>query len=137
MAVEWACMRLVNLYALRNDAGDWDGVADLYVENGLMTRPSAPDQPIIGREVIRASLKSRPPRASRHVVSNIVVDVESETQASAMSVILLFMGAAAERGALPTRDPAGPLVGYYRDRFEKTIDGWRFSERRGGLDFAP
>lgn len=136
LAIEWACTRLINRYALLNDAGEWDAVAALYAEDGLMTRPSAPDQPIVGREAILAAFKGRPARASRHAVSNIVVDVESETQASAFSVILLFQGAAAPDGGLPVRDPKGPLVGWFRDRFIRTEAGWRFSERRGGLDFA-
>lgn len=135
-AIEWDCTRLINLYALRNDAGDWDGVAALYAEDGLMTRPSAPDKPIVGREAILTAFKSRPARASRHVCSNIVVDVESETQASAFSVILLFQGQANAEGGLPVRDAKGPLVGWFKDRFVKTAEGWRFSERRGGLDFS-
>lgn len=137
MEIEWACARLINLYALRNDAADWDGVAALYVEDGLMTRPSAPDKPVVGRETILAAFQARPPRASRHVVSNIVVDVESATQARAMSVMLLFQGQAADDpSALPTRNPNGPLIGWFKDRFIKTADGWRFAERHGGLDFA-
>ena len=135
--IEWACTRLINLYALLNDAGDWDGVAGLYAQDGQMARPSAPDKPVIGRDAILASLKSRPPRAARHVISNIVVDVESETKARAMSVILLFQGEADGNGGLPVRDPKGPLVGYFKDRLIRTEEGWRFAERIGGLDFAP
>jgi hypothetical protein len=67
----------------------------------------------------------RPPRTSQHICANIVVDVESDTAASAYSVILLF-----------TAKDAPPLVGTYRDRFALTAEGWRFTERRGGLTFA-
>ncbi|HZV17752.1 MAG TPA: nuclear transport factor 2 family protein [Sphingobium sp.] len=136
-AIEWDCTRLINLYALRNDAGDWDAVAALYAEDGLLARPSAPDTPIVGREAILTAFKARPARAGRHVCSNIVVDVESATQASAFSVILLFQGEASNDGGLPVRDPKGPLVGWFKDRFVKTAEGWRFAERRGGLDFRP
>jgi hypothetical protein len=136
-SVEWACTRLINLYALLNDAADWDGVAGLYTEDGQMARPSAPDAPIIGRDAILAALRARPPRAARHVISNIVVDVDGENEARAMSVILLFQGEAGENGALPTRDRTGPLVGFFKDRLVKTDEGWRFAERIGGLDFAP
>lgn len=134
-AIEWECARLINLYANLNDAGRWEEVAALYAADGLMTRPTAPDAPIVGREALLASFLARPPRASRHVVGNIVVEVESETSASAYSVILLFTGAAGEDGGLPVKDEGGPLVGDYRDRFVLTGDGWRFSERRGGLVF--
>ncbi len=139
--IEWACTRLINLYTLLNDAADWDGVAGLYTPDGQMARPSAPDKPIVGRDAILAAFRSRPPRAARHMVSNIVVDVDSPSEAHAMSVILLFQGESnsgvKEGGGLPTRDPKGPLVGYFRDRLVRTSEGWRFAERVGGLDFAP
>ncbi|MEI9852364.1 MAG: nuclear transport factor 2 family protein [Sphingomonas sp.] len=90
-----------------------------------MTRPTAPDAPIVGREALLASFLARPPRTSQHVCANIVVAVENESAASAHSVILLF-----------TAKDAPPLVGQYDDRFVPTAEGWRFAERRGGLSFA-
>ncbi len=137
LAAEWACTKLINRYTLLNDAADWDAVAALYTEDGRMARPSAPDKPVIGREAILAAFKSRPARAARHVVSNIVVDVESETQARAISIIVLYQGTESPDGGLPVRDPKGPLIGTYTDRLRKTAEGWRFAERVGGLDFAP
>lgn len=134
-AIEADCARLINLYANLNDRADWPAVAALYAEDGVMTRPSAPDQPVEGRDAILASFLARPARASRHACANIVVTVESETAASAESMILLFTGTAAEDGGLPMRDPKGPMVGEYRDRFVKTAEGWRFAERRGSLTF--
>jgi hypothetical protein len=136
-SIEWACTRLINLYTLLNDANDWQGVALLYAQDGSMARPSAPDQPIRGREAILAAFLSRPARAARHIVSNVVVDAQSETEASAYSVLTLFQGLPNPDGGLPIRDPKGPLVGFYKDKLVKTAEGWRFAERIGGLDFAP
>lgn len=136
-AIEWDCTKLINRYTLLNDAADWDAVAALYTEDGQMARPSAPDKPIVGRDAILATFKSRLARTARHVVSNIVVDVVSETEATAMSVIVLYQGIASESGGLPARDTSGPLIGTYTDRLRKTALGWQFEERRGGLDFAP
>jgi hypothetical protein len=135
LSIEWACTRLINRYALLTDEARWEEIVALYTEDGLMTRPTAPDDPIVGRDAILTAFTARPPRNSRHVCSNIVVSVESETEASATSVILLFLGSRADDGGLPVRDASGPLVGTYRDRFRLTDEGWRFSERRGGLDF--
>ena len=137
LAIEWECTRLINLYAQWNDEARWEEVAALYTEDGLMTRPTTPDKEVIGRAALLEAFLARPPRASRHVCTNIVVTVENETEASAESVIILYMGNAAEGGGLPTRDPAGPLVGTFRDRFRLTDEGWRFSERRGALSFHP
>jgi hypothetical protein len=124
-AIEWECTRLINLYANLNDQARWEEVVALYAPDGLMTRPTAPDAPVVGREALLASFRARPPRTSQHICANIVVEVESATAASAYSVILLF-----------TSKDGPPLVGSYRDRFVLTGEGWRFSERRGGLTFS-
>jgi len=134
-AIEWECTRLINLYANLNDQGRWPDVAALYTEDGLMTRPTAPDQAIVGRHALLASFVARPPRVSRHICANIVVTVESETRASACSNILLFTGTADADGGLPIRDDGPPLVGEFHDVFALTADGWRFAERRGTLSF--
>ncbi len=122
-AAEADCARLIALYANLNDEARWDEVAALYAEDGVMFRPTAPDAPVAGREAILAAFKSRPPRTTRHVCSNVVVDVESETTARGTSAMLLFTGEGA------------PLVGSFHDRFVLTGDGWRFAERRGSLTF--
>lgn len=122
-AAEADCARLIALYANLNDEARWDEVAALYAEDGVMFRPTAPDAPVAGREAILAAFKSRPPRTTRHVCSNVVVDVESETTARGTSAMLLFTGEGA------------PLVGSFHDLFVLTGDGWRFAERRGSLIF--
>jgi ketosteroid isomerase-like protein len=125
LLAERACERLILNYAARNDAGDWDGVAALYTEDGRMSRPTAPDAFIEGRAAILAAFKARPARTTRHICANIRVVVESEDYATASSQILLFTAAGQP-----------PLVGSYADRFSHTPEGWRFAERRGSLDFT-
>jgi ketosteroid isomerase-like protein len=124
-AIEHDCARLIALYANLNDAAQWDEVAALYAEDGVMFRPTAPDAGVEGREAILAAFKSRPARTTRHVCSNVVIDVESPTTARGTSAMLLF-----------TAPDAPPLVGSFHDRFCLTADGWRFAERRGSLVFA-
>ena len=124
--IEWACARLINLYATLNDQARWDEVVELYAPDGLMTRPTAPDQPIVGHEALLAAFKARPPRTTQHVCANIVVTVESPDAASATSAMLLFTGV-----------DAPPLVGTYRDRFVRLNGRWLFAERRGALSFPP
>lgn len=122
-AAEADCARLIALYANLNDEARWDEVAALYAEDGVMFRPTAPDAPVVGREAILAAFKSRPPRTTRHICSNVVIDVESDDTARGTSAMLLFTGDGA------------PLVGSFHDRFVLTDDGWRFAERRGSLLF--
>lgn len=135
-AIEWDCTRLINHYANLNDDGRWHELAALYAEDGRMARPSAPDAPIVGRDALLASFLARPPRRSRHVCANIVIDVESASEARGFSVILLYSGAADGEG-LAEHDRGAPLVGEYHDRFVLTGDGWRFRERKGTLRFRP
>lgn len=115
--------RLITDYAALNDAGEWDAVAALYVPEGRMSRPTAPDSFVEGREAILASFLARPARTSRHVVANIRVTLAGDA-AAATSQILLFTAAGQP-----------PLVGTYQDRLRRTEAGWRFAERRGSLDF--
>lgn len=122
-AVEHDCARLIALYANLNDEARWDDVAALYAEDGVMIRPTAPDQPVVGREAILAAFKARPPRTTRHVCSNVVIDVEGPATARGTSAMLLFTG------------DGPPLVGSFHDRFCLTAGGWRFAERRGSLAF--
>lgn len=124
LQAERACERLVLDYAAFNDAGDWDAVAALYVATGRMSRPTAPDDFIEGRDAILAAFKARPPRTTRHVCANIRVSLVDADTAHVASQILLFTGA-----------DQLPLVGSYTDVCVLTPGGWRFAERRGSLDF--
>ena len=124
-AIEWDCATLINRYATLNDAARWAEVAALYAEDGSMTRPTAPDAPVVGRDAILAAFEARPPRTTQHVTANIVVDVIDADNATATSAMLLFT----------TADKA-PLVGGFVDRFRRLAgEGWRFAERRGTLTF--
>jgi hypothetical protein len=122
-AIEQDCARLISLYANRNDAARWHDVAMLYAPNCRMTRPTAPGEWIEGRDAILAAFLARPPRETRHVCSNIVIDVVGSGEAVGESAMLLFTGDAA------------PKVGSFHDRFVLTGEGWRFAERRGILHF--
>ena len=134
-AIEADCERLIKRYVNLNDAQDWPAVAALYTEDAVFRRPSGGDA-IVGREAILASLLARPPRVQRHVIANVVVDVEDEDHARAFSVIVLYQGDPLPEG-LPAMSASSPLVGTFADQLVRTRDGWRFAERLGALDFAP
>jgi hypothetical protein len=119
-----AIAELITRYAALNDAGDWDGVAALYTEAGRMSRPTAPAEFIDGRAAILAAFRARPARTLRHIVANVLVTLDSDSDARASSQILLF-----------TQSANPPLVGSYHDRLIKTAHGWRFVERRASMDF--
>jgi ketosteroid isomerase-like protein len=130
-----AITELITRYAALNDTADWEAVAALYTEDGRMARPTAPDQYVTGRAMILAAFRARPPRASRHIVANVLITLEGELRARASSQILLYTGSAAADGGLPRLSPGPPLIGSFEDTLVKTAQGWRFAERRGSLDF--
>ena len=136
-AIEADCERLIKRYVNLNDAQDWPAVAALYTEDARFARPSKPGEFVEGRAAILAGFRARPPRAQRHVIANVVVDVESASSARAFSVIVLYQGDPAAEGELPAMSPDSPLVGTFTDKLVRTPDGWRFAERVGGLDCRP
>ena len=136
-AIEDDCERLIKRYVNLNDAQDWPAVAALYTEDARFARPSRPGVFVEGRAAILDSFLARPARAQRHVIANVVVEVEDADHARAFSVIVLYMGDVPEEGGLPVQDPKSPLIGTFTDRLVRTRDGWRFAERVGGLDFKP
>ena len=135
-AVEADCERLIKRYVNLGDAQDWAAVAALYTQDAVFRRPSG-GEPIVGRAAILAGFLARPPRAQRHVIANVVVDVEDADHARAFSVIVLYQGDPAPDGELPAMSAGSPLVGTFTDRLVRTPEGWRFAERIGGLDFRP
>ena len=124
LRLEWRCARLIALYANLNDEARWEEVAALFAQDGVLLRPTAPDVPIAGREAILAAFRARPARKTRHVCSNVVIDVDGPARARGVSAMLLYTG------------DGPPAVGWFRDRFVLTPDGWRFAERHGSLSFG-
>ncbi len=129
-AIERACTRLVLDAVAANDGGDFEAFAALFTPDGILRRPSG--EPLHGREAIAASYGTRPAsRITRHVVSNVRIDVESSAAARGLSYVVLY---AADGDAAPDRHfgvPADPrtLVGEFEDRFVLTGEGWRIAER--------
>jgi hypothetical protein len=129
MLAEEACRRQIIRFARLNDAGEHEALAALFTQNAVFARPSAPDVPVVGREAILSSFHSRPPRLTRHVVSNIEVDIQAPERATARSTISLYQG---DSGALPPVIQA-VMIGAYEDVLHKVEGQWLFSERRGSL----
>jgi hypothetical protein len=132
--IEWRCAQLIHRFALLNDARRFDEAAPLFAEDCIFGRPTAPDDPMVGRDAIIAALKARPPRITRHIVSNIVIEVVSPTEARGESyVTLLTAPALADGQALPVKADAVQSVGGFSERFKKVDGEWVFAERRGYL----
>ncbi len=122
-SIEHDCARLVARYAQLSDAANWEETALLFAPDGRMARPADPDAWINGRAAILTAFKARPARQARHLCSNIVVQVLSDSEAHGETTLALFT----------PDDP--PRIGLFEDRFTRTDAGWLFLERRGRLLF--
>ncbi len=119
---------LVFVYAERIDAGDFEGLADLFT-HAEMTFGGI-DTVVHGREAAleqyRASTRLYPdgtPR-TKHVTTNVQVHVDDGAgTAESRSYFTVFQ----QTPELPMQ----PIIGgRYEDRFERVDGAWRFSHRR-------
>jgi hypothetical protein len=134
LEIERACERIVYAYARALDLNDLSGAADFFAANGSMTRPMMPDQLVEGRETIRASLLTRPRTLlTKHLATNVVIDVESRDAARGISCLTMISTTPAA-GATPPFISKGPVYfGEFRDRFVREHGVWKFLERRGSI----
>jgi hypothetical protein len=132
--IERACERLVYGYSRALDLGDMSAAADFFAENGSMARPMMPDQVIQGREVIRASLLTRPKTLlTKHLATNVMIDVENRDSATGLSY-LTMISCTPPGDAKPPYVSTGPLwFGEFKDRYVREKGVWKFLERRGSI----
>jgi hypothetical protein len=132
--IERACERLVYVYSRALDLGDMSAAADCFAANGSMARPMMPDAVIQGRETIRASLLTRPKTLlTKHLASNVMIDVESREAASGLSY-LTMISTTPPADAKPPFVSQGPIYfGEFQDRFVRENGVWKFLERRGSI----
>jgi ketosteroid isomerase-like protein len=130
-AIERECTRLITQYAYLNDERRFDELAQLFTEDAVLYRPSAPDQAIVGRPTILEAFKKRPAdTATFHICSDMLIDVQDSHSATARSRILM-LSTTLKDGA--PGEAKTPVPGTFRDRLVLTKDGWKFAERRGSF----
>ena len=132
--IRQACTDLIVRYAYLNDERRFDELAELFTDDAVLYRPSAPEQGIAGRAAILAAFRKRPADAMTfHVTSDVLVEVESAERAQARSRILMLAGTRPQDGSALPNDARPPVPGVFRDVFRLTDTGWKFAERRGAF----
>ncbi len=132
--IERACERLVYVYSRALDLGDMSAAADFFAEQGSMARPMMPDAVIQGRETIRASLLTRPKTLlTKHLATNVMIDVESRTSASGLSYLTMISTTPPAEGKPPYVSQGPIYFGEFRDKFVLEKGVWKFLERRGSI----
>ncbi|WP_432415837.1 nuclear transport factor 2 family protein [Chromohalobacter israelensis] len=131
-AIEQACTRLVLDAAAATDRQDYAGLVALFTPDGQLFRPTAPEEPLAGRDAILASYRARPAqRITRHFCSNIRVQVESTERARISTYVQVF---AADTQHAPDGHFGWPLagrtmIGEFDDLCVLDQGAWRFAER--------
>jgi ketosteroid isomerase-like protein len=130
---ERACERLVYEYCHLIDLGTADRVHELFTDDGVW---EAGRIVMTGIEEIREGFGRRAEmsRTSRHVCTNVVINVLSEDSAEGVSYVTLYRHDGEGDGPAPTNDQP-VMVGHYADRFARTEDGWRIAHRRAEIAF--
>lgn len=132
--IERACERIVYAYSRALDLGDMSAAADLFAENGSMSRPMMPDQVIQGREAVRASLLTRPKTLlTRHLATNVMIDVESRDAARGISCLTMIATTPPADGKPPFISSGPVYFGEFKDRYVRENGVWKFLERRGSI----
>ncbi len=126
---------LLFAYAERIDAGDFDGVAELFSEAEISF--TGFDQVRRGPDEVRAMYEASTRRyedgtpKTKHVVTNVIVEVDEPAGvATARSYFTVFQ-------AVPGHLALQPVIaGRYHDSFARPAGAWRFATRRMTVDLV-
>jgi hypothetical protein len=134
-SIELACSKLCNQFAVFNDTGSHEELAALFTEDARYARPTDPDNFVSGRAAILVAFKARPKdKITRHLITNILIEVSGTKTARGLCYVTLFSGSTANAaGKFGFKANAAVLVGEYHDEFVLTESGWKFSQRVGRL----
>jgi hypothetical protein len=134
LLAERACERIVVDFVHRLDLGDPGSVAELFTPDGVWRRPHG-DRRVEGREALRAYFAARPAdRLSRRLMTNILVTVESQTTARAVSYLTTYRVDGYAGGMVAPRLPVN--VGHDEDLFRKIDGTWFLADRTVVLPFG-
>jgi hypothetical protein len=134
LLIERDCERLIVAYSHLIDFGEAGRVGELFTDDGVWESPEAT---MTGRPQITAGFGRRQAntgRRSRHVCTNIAIDVIGPDEAAGLCYFSLYRADGVEEGAAPLDGPV--MVGEYRDRFVRTEDGWRIARRVASVGFV-
>lgn len=125
--IELACSRLSILYARMVDFKTYELVDEIFSEDALLDAGG----PLQGRDKIRRGMERRNPKLrSRHILTNIFIDVIDAEHARGTSYLSLYRHIGDESLEDKPIEFAGPAaVGEYQDEFVKTAGGWRIASR--------
>lgn len=134
MAAERACEGLITAYThMVDDFGERADVPSLFTEDGVWESDEAR---LEGRDQMAAFFgRAEAHRTTRHVSSNVAVEVTGPDTAEALSYFALYRYVG-EKPRVPDLDDQPVILGHYTDRFVRTSGGWRIAHRRADVGFV-
>ncbi len=122
---EQAIANLVFRYARAMDAGDFEGVAELFAKGTYVGVPGSKVAAMLRSTVILHDGKM----GTKHVTTNVEIEPDGDNRATARSYFTVFQ----QLESLPMQ----PIIaGRYTDRMERDAEGWHFAERAIEIDLV-
>ncbi len=125
--IERMCEKLSIDYARHVDFAEYDAVADLFTADALLDAGT----PLEGRENIRKGLFKRSPKLrSRHILTNISIEVVGEDSARGISYLSLYRHTGEQSLGNDIIEFDGPAaIGHYSDEFRRESGVWKIQSR--------
>jgi 3-phenylpropionate/cinnamic acid dioxygenase small subunit len=128
MDAQTAITHLIFAYAERIDAGDFEGVADLFAEGRITAegtdrvRPGRDDALKMYRRSTRIHEDTGTPK-TKHVITNVVIELDEEADTARARSYFTVLQATPELPLQPV------MAGRYHDLFGRQGGSWRFVHR--------
>lgn len=131
--IERACEKLSIDYARHVDFAEYDSVADLFTVDALLDAGT----PLEGRESIRKAMFKRSPKLrSRHILTNISIEVIDDSLAKGISYLSLYRHIGEESLTKDVIELDGPAaIGHYIDEFHRVTGVWQIHSRVLSMTF--
>ena len=131
---EHACARLCIEFAHFIDAREHERFLDLFTDDGVLDRLG---EVFDGKAAIADMLAARSPQLfTRHLCTDIVVDVHSDTHASGSSRALFHKAMTGTQTGYPLTCEGAPAVAEYHDCYSRVSGRWKLARRVIRLAFA-
>lgn len=120
-------------FFLHLDEQEYDQLAQLMAPTGTWLRNGAL---LKGPEGVREAMRSRPAGfTTRHLITNVIVDVADDDHADATYYMTVFVHAGDAKPTGPVKMDVPMHVSVFRQRFMRAPEGWRIAELHGTATF--
>jgi hypothetical protein len=134
LSIETACRRLICSFWHYLDSAEFESLGALMAPDGVWYRHG---ETLRGPAGVLAAMKTRSPTLqTQHLISNLIIHVESPVSARGLSRMQLFRHDDGQAIALPLPMEGPQAVYRYEHAFVRVADVWRISSHRSTQMFA-